>query len=223
MPISKRDKRMAKLQIHKKSKNHKSSFVQNIRDVIDSHSALFLFSYDRMRSNHFKELRLYFRSSKSRIILGKNTLIRRALGTSPSNEYSDNLHVVSRNISGTVGLLFTVEPPDKIVTYFQEFHKLDYAREGFISPQTVIVTNMMMEPFPVSMVEVFRKLGLIVDIYEGNIKFVGDLTEHTLCRKGDVLTVEKCKILFQLGIKLSEFRVKLICQWNSSDGSLEKF
>jgi len=66
----------------KKTRDHKSSFVQEIRDSIDQHSSLYLFSYENMRSHKFKNIRMHFREDTtsnekaSRIFLGKNKLMQ---------------------------------------------------------------------------------------------------------------------------------------------------
>lgn len=43
----------------------------------------------------------------SRMFFGKHKVMVVALGRSPSDEYKDNLHRVSRELRGEVGLLFT--------------------------------------------------------------------------------------------------------------------
>lgn len=223
MPKSKRTKSVSLTQTAKKSRVHKASIIQGIRNAIDQHSTLYVFSYNNMRSNHFKEIRMHFRPSNSRIILGKNTLMQRALGQSPEDEYSDNLRHVSKMIQGTVGLLFTNESHEKVQQYFSDFRKCDFARAGYIASQMIMLTNDMLEQFPVSMVDLFRKLGLPVDVCDGKLILVGGQTEHRLCRKGDVLSAEVCKVLTQLGMKLVDFRVTLMCRWNSRDGSIDEF
>jgi len=65
----------------KKTRDHKSSFVQEIRDAMDQHESLYLFSYENMRSHKFKNIRMHFREESSnakasRIFLGKNKLMQ---------------------------------------------------------------------------------------------------------------------------------------------------
>lgn len=45
------------------TKDHKSAYVQQVRTAIDNHERLFLFSYENMRSNKFKDIRMHFRSN----------------------------------------------------------------------------------------------------------------------------------------------------------------
>lgn len=156
-------------------------------------------------------------------MLGKNTLMKHALGHSPQDEYADNLRHVSKRIQGNVGLLLTNDSQEDVMRYFQEFHKCDFARAGHVSSQTIVLTNDMLDPFPITKVDLFRKLGLPVDVCDGKLLLLEGLTEHKLCRKGDILSVEMCKMLVQLGIELAEFRVTLLCRWNSANHSLEEW
>lgn len=227
MPRSKRAQVVSLTQTAKKTRDHKSKIVQDIRNTIDNHKSIYLFSFENMRSNKFKNVRMHFRgntdnpSSSSRIILGKNKILQIALGRTPEEEYSDNLRHVSKLISGSVGLLITSLDRDHVVNYFEnQAQEKDFARAGTVSPIEVRITQEMVETHPVSMVEQFRKLGLPVEVQVGKVGFVGGQKEYLVCKEGQTLDVESCKILVHFGIQLSEFKVKLECVWE--DGQFEK-
>lgn len=182
-----------------------------------------------MRSSKFKDIRMHFRSQStedgmdmpSKIMLGKNKLLQIALGRTPEDEYADNLRHVAKEITESVGLLFTSRPRSEVEDYFANFVEPDFARAGFVSPKDVYITNDMLFNHPVSMVDQqFRKQGLPVKIDNGKIVLLDGATEFKLCREGETLSPEKCKALAHFGIKLSEFRVKLLCRW--SGGEFEK-
>jgi len=157
-------------------------------------------------------------SNSSRIILGKNKLLQIALGRTPEEEYSDNLRHVAKLISGSVGLLITSLDRNHVVNYFEnQVQEKDFARAGTVSPMEVKITQEMVETHPVSMVEQFRKLGLPVEVQVGKVGFVGGRKEYLVCKEGQVLDVESCKILVHFGIQLSEFKVKLECVWVESE------
>ena len=207
------------------TREHKSAFIQDVRDAVDNHDRLYLFSYENMRSNKFKDIRMHFRSTAmddapSKVMLGKNKLIQIALGKTPEDEYSDNLRQVSKEITENVGLIFTSRSRARVEEFFQNFSEPDFARAGFVAPRDVIVTNEMLFNHPVSMLEQqFRKLGLPVKIQNGKIVLLNDNQEYRLCKEGETLSVEKCKLLTHFGIKLSEFKVNLVCHW--SEGEFE--
>jgi mRNA turnover protein 4 len=221
MPKSKRVRAVPLTQTAKKTREHKSAVIQDVRDAIDSHNDVYLFSYENMRSNKFKQVRVHFAESKSRIIMGKNKLLQLALGKTPEEEYGDNLCQVAKLTSGSVGLLFTSEPREKVESYFDNLVEEDFARAGAVAPRAVAVTDVMVATHPVSMVDQFRKLSLPVEVENGKVVFVGEQKEHFLCKKGETLSAEQCKALTHFGIRLSEFRVKLICRWSSKDGEFE--
>lgn len=228
MPKSKRARLVALTKTTKRTtREHKSDYIQEVRDAVDNHNDLYLFSYENMRSNKFKDIRMHFRNSgdgmdmPSKIMLGKNKLLQIALGKTPEDEYADNLRQVSKQITESVGLLFTSRPRSEMEEFFQNFSEPDFARAGFESPRDVIITNEMLFNHPVSMLDQqFKKQGLPVEIKNGKIVLTNGKEEHRLCKAGEVLSPEKCRALTHFGIKLSEFRVKLVCRW--SDGEFEE-
>lgn len=158
----------------------------------------------------------------SRIFLGKNKLMQIALGRTPEDEYGDNLREMSKHVSGSVGLLVTSKSRDDVMSYFENLVEEDFARAGSVSPREIIATNKMLYNFPVSMIEQFRKLGMPVEINNGKIVFIGGKEKYVVCKKGEELSVEACKILVQFGMKVSEFKLNLVCSWNK-DGEYIEF
>jgi len=248
MPRSRRSQQVHLTKTSKRAtREHKSSYVQDVRDAVDEHEHLFLFSYENMRSNKFKDIRMHFRpttvdssssnnsddeeamsdengnlASKevvpSKIVLGKNKLLKISLGKTPEDEYADNLRHVSKHISASVGLLFTSKPKEEVMKYFENLVEPDFARAGNLAPRDVIITNEMLSNHPVSMVEQqFRKQGLPVKVSKGMIVLLDQRAEHKLVKEGETLSPEKCKLLSHFGIKLSEFRVKLVCHWSQGE------
>ena len=215
---------VALTQTAKKTREHKSDVIRDIRDAIDDHDSLYLFSFENMRSNKFKNVRMHFREAdmegkSSRIFLGKNKLMQIALGKTPEDEHADNLRHVSKLTTGSVGLLATSKPRDEVEEYFSNLVEEDFARAGSIAPRTVTITPDMVATHPVSMTEQFRKLGMPVEVQNGKVALIGGKTEYVMCKKGQPLSAEACKILVHFGVKLSEFRVSLVCRW--SDGEFE--
>jgi len=294
MPKSKRSKLVHLTQTSKKTREHKSAIITDVRDAVDSHDALYLFSYENMRSTRFKSVRLHFRDAdarhwsklrslspssssssvdndddddammdkddeksgnktpsknsfpSTRIFLGKNKLLQLALGRTPHDEHADNLHLVSKCIGGSVGLLLTSLPRDEVESYFatalssssssssslSREENLDFARAGMVCSRTVTVTNKDVMNHPVSMVEQFRKLGLPVEARDGKVVLTAGSTgggdddddggaEFVICRKGKVLGADSAKLLVHFGVPLAEFRVELVCRWSRKDGEFE--
>ena len=188
----------------------------DVRDALDKYASVFLFSFEDMRSNKFKEVRRVFRDSK--IFMGKNKLLQLAMGRTAEDEYADNLREVSKLCKGSVGLLMTDRDCASVRTFFEGFTSQDFARAGTNASKTVNVSQSDFEAYPVSMVEQFRKLGLPVHVENGKVA-LADKDTFTLCKKGKELSAEQCKLLVHFGHKLATFRVTLICQWE--DGRFE--
>lgn len=199
------------------TRDHKSKYIEQVRETIDNHEAVYLFNYENMRSNKFKDVRLEFRND-SRIFLGKNKLLQIALGRTAEEEYSDNLrHVAKRIVGGSVGLLMTSKPANEVEGYFESLSEPDYARAGARSVAEVTITQDKMNNFPVSMMEQLRKLGMPVEIKQGKVVFRDGQEEYRLCKKDEVLSAEQCKLLKHFEIKLVNFEVKLLCRWSNGE------
>lgn len=223
----------------KKTREHKTNYVETVREAIDANDRIYLFSYENMRSNHFKDVRLHFRGSKKndamsdendendageggRIFLGKNKLLQIALGRTPEDEYADNLHRLSKSLSGSVGILCTNQSASEVEGYFAKLAVEDFARAGATSPRTVTLTKEQVETHPVSMVEQFRKLGMPVEVKNGRVVLVGGRAEWEVCKEGMELTVEQCKILVHMGVKLATFKIGLEFRWEKEEGAVEE-
>ncbi|KAL4832133.1 hypothetical protein H8958_020080 [Nasalis larvatus] len=105
MPKSKRDKKVSLTKAAKKGLELKQNLIEELRKCVDTYKYLFIFSVANMRNSKLKDIRNAWKHS--RMFFGKNKVMMVALGRSPSDEYKDNLHQVSKRLRGEVGLLFT--------------------------------------------------------------------------------------------------------------------
>ena len=211
----------------KKTREHKSGYIETVREAIDGTDRVYLFSYENLRSNHFKDVRLHFRGDSKqaggRLFLGKNKLLQIALGRSPADEYADGLHRVSKALSGSVGVLCTDRDAAAVEEYFARLAVEDFARAGAAAPRGVTLTPEQIATHPASMVDQFRKLGLPVEVKDGRVAFTGGRSGWEVCREGQELSPEQCKILTHMGLKLAVFKIGLVSRWEKEDGSVEEF
>ena len=232
MPKSKRATRVSLTRTTtKKTRDHKTKYVDMVRSAIDAADRVYLFSYENMRSTHFKDVRCHFRSSSKkndtagggRLFLGKNKLLQIALGRTMADEYSNNLSQISTHITGSAGILCTSMAPTDVEGYFASLNVPEYAKCGTICPETVAITSdALAADHPACMMELFRKLGLPVEVRNGKLALVGGRASYEVCTKGKELTAEQCKILVHMGIKLSVFRINLLRRWEKKDGAIEE-
>ncbi|XP_071493050.1 mRNA turnover protein 4 homolog [Diadema antillarum] len=215
MPKSKRDKKISLTRTKKKGLETKQSLIEEIRDCVDKYARIFVFSVENMRNSKIKDVRNSWKHS--RFFFGKNKVMMVALGKSSQDEYRDNLHRISRKLLGNVGLLFTNQTKDEVVSYFETYSEADYARSGNEATETVVLAEGALEDFQHSMEPQLRQLGLPTALRKGVIHLT---CEHTVCKLGDTLTPEQARILKLFARPMAEFRVKLVACW-SNDGSYE--
>ena len=82
---------------------------------LNSLTAVFVFTYDNMRTTLIRDIRAAFK--ESRLFLGKNSVAQVALGRSPEEEVRDGLHRLSRLLEGDTGLLFTSRDREEVLGY----------------------------------------------------------------------------------------------------------
>jgi mRNA turnover protein 4 len=228
----------------KATRDHKAQLIQTVRTALDECTSVYVLAFPNLRSSGFQQIRsdLCHSTSSStttttamngddsdttttnstattRIFLGKLSLLQLALGRTTEDEYVDNVHRISKLLKGEVGLLLTNLPHARITQYFDDFCKVDYARAGTKAGRDVVVTNADLSAFPSSMLEPLRKLGAPVDLSVGTLVLQPSHAKEgwTLCRANQTLSPEQCKMLQQLNLKLSEFRVSIEAWWKDGE------
>ena len=101
-----------------------------IRDSVDNYKFLYVFSYENMRTNMFKQVRKELRNS--RLFLGKNKVMQIALGRTEAEEYGDELMEISKQLSGNKGLLFSDKNVKAMQKIFNSSTQKDFARAGLL-------------------------------------------------------------------------------------------
>eukprot|EP00697_Spironema_sp_BW2_P010310 gnl/Spiro4/25475_TR12706_c0_g3_i1.p2 gnl/Spiro4/25475_TR12706_c0_g3~~gnl/Spiro4/25475_TR12706_c0_g3_i1.p2 ORF type:complete len:225 (+),score=29.82 gnl/Spiro4/25475_TR12706_c0_g3_i1:60-734(+) len=198
------------------ARDRKQTLVNRIRSAVEDFSSLYVFEIRNSRNKPMKQIRSTW--SDSRFFMGKNKVMMLALGRTEAEEYRDGLCAISKMLVGNTGLLFTDRPKEEVMRYFQsdpECRVPEFAKSGFRCTRDVILhEGPILANFPTSAEPMIRGLGLPTAVRDGKIVVV---KEHVVCREGDVLTPDQCKILKHLGLELSVFSVELVARW-SADG-----
>ncbi|CAG9533144.1 unnamed protein product [Cercopithifilaria johnstoni] len=214
MPKSKREVEVSLTRVKKKTKEQKIKLVDEIRKCVDTFENLFVFGIENMRSVKFVEIRQKYKNN-SRFFYGKNNVMAIALGKTPSTEYAHELNKVSGLLKGECGLMFTNENRKAIEKYFNELYISDFARCGQIAVSTIELNEGPLVQFPFSLEPQLRKLGLPTKLEKGVVTLI---SHYVICKAGEKLTADQCRLLKFLDYKMSTFHVKLSAHWSKHKG-----
>lgn len=184
--------------------------MESLRDAVDEYDLVVVFDYENMRTNHFKEVRRDWKSS--RFFLGKNKVMQVALGKTQEDEYRPGLSKLAKHIKGQCGLLLTNKSLSDVIKSFDSFRRKDYARSGAIATETVKLKEGVLHGQEASKVEYFKTLGMPVKVQQAQPYL---MESFTVCKKGNVLTPEQCAILKQMGLEMADFKMRVICSWSN--------
>jgi mRNA turnover protein 4 len=195
----------------------KNQHIADIRAAIDEFESLYVFTFDELRSTHMADVRRRFITG--RLFLGKNKLAQVALGKTEPEAHADQTELVSAELAGQCGLLFTNEDEEQVVRWFEEYEVADFARAGTVAQTTITLEPGPMPMFQHTMEPMLRtKLGMPVNLERGVIHL---LSPFTLCSEGEELAPEQSQLLALLKHKTATFKPRLHCKW--WDGQFKKF
>lgn len=234
MPKSKRSKVVHLTSVTKKTREQKEQLFSNIRQCVPEYQHCFVFSVDNMRNNQLKDLRRDM--ADSRMFFGKTKLMARALGQTPEDEQADGIHGLARHLSGTVGLIFTNDPPTEMLSRLRSVHAVDFARAGTVAtrsfripPGIVYSTGGEVPadddvPMAHSVEPELRRLGVPTRLVKGKVVLGaedGSGSEgYLVCSEGDVLDGRQTRLLKLFSLCLSEFRVRVIAYWSAASSKV---
>ena len=93
MPESKRNKLVSLTKTKPKTREHKEFIVDRARSFIDKFKYIYVLSFDNMSTNNFKGLKEDLPDSK--FMMGKNGVLRIALGVDEETSYKKHLYRLS--------------------------------------------------------------------------------------------------------------------------------
>ncbi|ORZ00629.1 ribosomal protein L10-domain-containing protein [Syncephalastrum racemosum] len=222
MPKSKRSTVVALTKTDRKGQDGKDKLIEDIRESADKYDYIWLFSVKDMRNTFLKDVRNDFKST-SRIFLGKNRVMAKALGTTEEEEYKPGVSKIANKLHKEVGLLFTNKPYDEVVDFFAKYSQPDYARSGTVATQTVSLpegpVKRGVDPAPHNMEPLLRSLGMPTSLVNGIVTLP---IPYTICKEGDTLTTNQAHLLKLFYYQLAEFRVDLLSCYHDGDVKILK-
>lgn len=208
MPKSKRDKVISLSKVKRKTKAEKAQLVEQLQEAASTYLYVYLFEVLNMKNEALKKVRAHWQG-KGRFFMGKNKLMSYALGKEPSSEIKPNIYQLTQRISGNAcGLFFTDAKPVEVVNYFAEFEEPHFAQSGFVATEDFALAAGPLVDQPFSIETQLRALGLPTRLKDGVVLLESDVS---VCKVGDVLTPEQCKVLKLFGQEMAVFKIKVNC------------
>lgn len=197
-----------------------------IREAAAQFPTCVVFMMANQRNIHLQEVRKLWKDN-SRIFVGKNRVMAKALGTDPESEVRPGLSEMAKRLAGPVGVLFTTSPPSEVQQWFQDHGRDDFARSGSSATQTIVLEQgpVMIaidppEQLPHSLEPQLRALGMPTELKRGVPTL---LEQFVVCKKGEKLTSEKAQILKHLLIKDATFRLIPVAYWTYEEEEVQDF
>ncbi|KAL0109038.1 hypothetical protein PUN28_014259 [Cardiocondyla obscurior] len=218
MPKSKRDKKISLTKTNKKGMVLKQRIMEDVKKCVEDYSHIFLISVQNTRNTKLLDLRAEWKDSK--LFFGKLRIIALGLGKSKETEIADGIHKLAtamknHSMKGQCGLLFTDRPKKQVIEWVNEYEEMEYARSGFVTPETIELPEGPLPQFQHSMEPQLRQLGMPTSLQKGVITLI---KPFKVCQAGDTLTPEQAQILKLLGKPLAVFKLILLGVYTKKHG-----
>jgi len=149
----------------------KQIYFEKLKELLAKYPSIFLVNVDNVGSNQMHQIRVALRG-KGIVLMGKNTMVRRALRTILSE--SPQFERLLPYVKGNIGFVFTDQDLKEVREVIVANKVAAPARAGAFAPKDVIVpaANTGMEPGKTSF---FQALGIPTKIARGTIEIVSDV------------------------------------------------
>jgi len=177
------------------SKQRKQQYFARLVKLLDEYPSILVVGADNVGSNHMQQIRRSLRDKGSVLLMGKNTMIRKAIrGHMVNNPALESLLPLIR---GNIGFVFTKDNLQEIKKIIASNRVEAPAKQGAISPCKVVVAamNTGLEPTQTSF---FQALNIQTKIARGQIEIISDVN---LIEEGQKVGASEANLLAKLNIK----------------------
>ena len=211
MPKAKRAKIESLTKVSKKTKGAKDKLLARLTTRATRYASFFLLSIENLNTEVQNQLR---RDMKGEFSFGKKTiLIKFIKDTVKDEEQQQKMMELIKNNKNQTAILFSNEKPEKVQKVMKELEITVFAQPG-TEPLATVELQSGREVFDSvsnSNAHYLRTLGVLVTVQKGKL----NLEEKVLAaQKGEKLTVNQCKLLRVLGVKLGKSEANLVCYYN---------
>lgn len=215
--------------VSEKRRAKKREFIKKIYDRASKHKQIIIVTLLNVGSNQVQQIRQKLLQKGGELIIGKNTVIRKALslrtGAVPADHEDSqyfsrygppiaSLDKLSELCHKKIGLIFTDEAVFELKPIVEGNKIETAAKVGTIAPCDVIIPPGPTGLDP-SQISFFHALKISTKIQKGQIEIV---KEFKVCQKGKAVSNSEATLLQKLSIKPFSYGMEIISVYD--DGSV---
>jgi large subunit ribosomal protein LP0 len=176
-------------------KARKQQYFTRLIKLLDEYPCILVVGADNIGSNHMQQIRRALRQKGAVLLMGKNTMIRKAIRGHITNNPA--LEIILPLIKGNIGFVFAKGDLPEIKKILASNRVEAPARAGAISPTKVIIPQMNtgLEPTQTSF---FQALNIQTKINRGQIEIIQDVT---ILEEGQKVGASEANLLAKLNIR----------------------
>jgi len=186
----------------------KADYFEKVNTLLEEYPKFLIVNCDNVGSHLIQQMRLSLRSSGSVLLMGKNTLIKKAMKMRLDDhpEWQQIIPFINQN----VGLVFTKSSLVDIRQQLLECTVASCAKSGMIAPNKVVLSKQVtiLEPTKTSF---FAALAIPTKITKGCVEV---LNEITLCEKGKKVGCSEAALLQMLDMKPFSYGISVVQCFN---------
>lgn len=186
----------------------KVKYLQRVQRLFDSYPQAFIVEADNVSSSHLQIVRKLLRPLNSEILMGKNTLIRKALRDHAAK--NPKVESVVPFLKGNVGIIFCKGHLKQVLEVLDRERVAAPAKTGSISPVEVIIPagNTGLEPTQTGFLQA---LNIQTKIAKGQIEILKDVKLLTV---GQKVGSSEAALLQKLNIKPFTYGLGVVQVWD---------
>jgi len=190
-------------------KARKQAYFTRLVKLLDEYPCILAVGADNVGSNHMQNIRRALRAKGAVLLMGKNTMIRKAIKGHTANNPS--LELLLPLVRGNVGFVFTKGDLSEIKQILLTNRVEAPAKTGSLAPCKVIVPamNTGLEPTQTSF---FQALNIQTKIARGQIEIIQDVN---LIEEGQKVGASEANLLAKLNIKPFSYGLTLSTVYDS--------
>jgi len=183
----------------------KQEYFDKLVDLCINTPKALIVSVDHVASKQMQDIRMDLRG-KAVVLMGKNTMIRKALQLGQEKHPDAGLDILRASIKGNLGFIFATNCElDDIRETLGKFVLESAAKPGQISLVDLDIPSgpTGMDP---SQTSFFQTLNIATKIVKGQIELISN---YQILKVGDKVTVSAAALLSKLGVKPFNYKMEV--------------